>query len=145
MTVCASRSLQSRSPACPDRQMTHWKQHQSQGVQSTKRLRGFCDSATHSSSTICNDSVGPWKNVVARNVEPAREKKKTSGSTSNLLTSEGRPPINPVDIFWSHVRFRPTDSQLRGALLMEGALFWQQGRMASPSLWDAPGPTRDQW
>ena len=48
-----------------DRHMTHWKQLCSQGVQLTKLLRGFCDSATHSSSTICNDSVGPWS-VVAR-------------------------------------------------------------------------------
>ena len=101
--------------------MTHWKQLHSQGVQSTKPLRSFCNSATHSRSTTCNDSVGPWMNVVARRYSQlAKKKRKQAEAQSNLLTSEGRPPINPVGIFWPHVRFKPADSQLRGALLMEG-------------------------
>ena len=65
-TLQTEKGLPSPSLRRIDRQMTHWKQHQSQGVQSTKQLRGFCDSATLSTSKICNDSVGPWRNVVAR-------------------------------------------------------------------------------
>ena len=47
-------------------------------ARSSNRLNycgGFCDSVTHSSSTICNDSVGPWRSVVARSSQLEKKRK----------------------------------------------------------------------
>ena len=80
--------------------MTHWKQLCSQS-----RLN-YCEaSATRRRTPVQPSATIAWDPRSA--VEPAREKKKRSGGTNNLLTSEGRPPINPVDIFSSHVRSTP--------------------------------------